>query len=108
MDYFELLFSLRTKKEELEKDLEAYLLKMSKLKKGTLFKKDNYYYIKYYEGGKTISSYVGKDLSLDEINNIQHELDSYKTFKLRMSSTQKELKEVNKLIEKYERKHNGH
>ena len=96
-----LLSSLVEKREELQNDIKAIEERLPKYRKGSLFKQNAYYYIKYYENGKTISTYVGKELSPDQINDIKRELKNHKTLEKRKSELQKELKEILKLIKKY-------
>ena len=96
-----LLSSLVEKREELQNDIKAIEERLPNYRKGSLFKQNEYYYIKYYENGKTISTYVGKKLSTDQVNDIKRELKNHKTLEKRKSELQKELKEILKLIRKY-------
>ena len=96
-----LIYNLKEKREELLKDIEAIDERLLKYRKGSLFKQNDYYYIKYYENGKTISTYVGKSLSTDQIEDINRELKNHKTLERRKKDLLNELKEVNKLIKKY-------
>lgn len=72
-------------------------------RKGSLFRKNNYFYIKYYEEGKVISKYIGKDLTTEQIDNINRELKNHKTLQKKKIDYLRELKEIEKLIRKYGR-----
>lgn len=96
-----LLFDLSAKKSELIKDIKAIEERLPNYRKGSLFKQNDYFYIKYYENGKTISSYVGKNLSQNKIDEISRELKNHKTLEKRKKELLKELDEINKMIKKY-------
>ena len=96
--------SLIEKREELVKLLRDIEERIKRYRKGTLFCRDHYYYIKYYNDGKVISEYVGKDLSEKEIDDINRELKNYKTLDKKRKTCIKELKEIEKMIKKYERR----
>ena len=98
-----LAFELEAIKKDLEDEIKAIDERIPKYRKGSLFKQGNYYYIKYYEDGKTISIYIGKGLSDIDIVNIQRELKNHKTLEKRKIDRQKELNEINKLIRRYKR-----
>lgn len=92
---------LLNKKREIEKDIAEIDIRIPKYRKGSLFNQNGYYYIKWYEAGKTLSTYVGKNLSLEKIDNIKRETHNRKTLEKRKSEYLKELKEINKLIVRY-------
>ena len=93
--------SLLTKKREIEKDVSEIDLRIPKYRKGSLFNQSGYYYLKWYENGKTLSNYVGKNLTEEEINNIKRETQNRKTLERRKKEYLKELNEINKLIARY-------
>ena len=69
-----LLFELQNHRDELNDMLERINSNLSLYMKGSLFIKNNYYYVKYYENGMTISRYMGKDLSNEEVQKIKLQL----------------------------------
>ena len=96
-----LVYELTNRRIELKQLISSIDEKMPSYRRGSLFVKNNYYYIKYYELGKTVSEYLGKDLSLDKIERIKQELRNYKTLKSRKSEYVKELNEIEKMITHY-------
>ena len=97
----DLVFNLENQRKDLEDMIEKIDHNLLFLKKGTLVKQNNYYYVKYYDKGKVVSSYVGKDLTDNEIDMIKYELRSSKTLLKRRKEYVKEIKEIEKLITKY-------
>ena len=96
-----LLFDLSTKKEELENDIKTIEELLPKYRKGSLFKQGDYYYIKCYEAGKTVSTYIGKELPQEKIKSINRELKNHKTLTNKKKELEKELKEIMKMIKRY-------
>lgn len=92
---------LENKRDELKKEIDEINNRLINYRKGSLFVKNNYFYIKYYESGKVVSKYVGKNLSKADIDNINRELKNHKTLQKRNNECAKELKEIEKLIRKY-------
>lgn len=92
---------LENKRDELKKEIDEINNRLINYRKGSLFAKNNYFYIKYYENGKVVSKYVGKNLSKEDIDSINRELKNHKTLQKRNNEYVKELKEIEKLIRKY-------
>lgn len=92
---------LENKRDELKKEIDEINNRLINYRKGSLFSKNNYFYIKYYENGKVVSKYIGKNLSKEDIDNINRELKNHKTLRKRNNEYVKELKEIEKLIRKY-------
>lgn len=92
---------LENKRDELKKEIDEINNRLINYRKGSLFAKNNYFYIKYYENGKVVSKYVGKNLPKEDIDNINRELKNHKTLQKRNNECAKELKEIEKLIRKY-------
>ena len=98
-----LLYRLIAIRDEIQNDIKAINERLSDYFQGSLFKQNDYYYIKRYEKGKTISFYLGKALSPNQLDDIKRELKNHKTLEKRKRELQKELKEVIKLIKRYEK-----
>lgn len=96
-----LIHNLIEKRNELQNDIKTIDERLPKYRKGSLFKQGDYYYIKRYEKGKTISIYVGKSLSQEDVSDINRELKNHKTLEKRKRELQKELREIEKLIKRY-------
>ena len=99
-----IIHDLKDKQRNLVQIINEIDERLPNYRKGSLFVKDNYCYIKYYDSGKTISHYVGSNLSEREKESILLELKNHKTLQMRKKEYQKELNEINKLIQKYESK----
>ena len=93
---------LKEKQKNLIQIINEIDERLPNYRKGSLFIKDNYCYIKYYDNGKTVSRYIGNNLSNIEINSIKLELKNRKTLEQRKKEYSKELKEINKLLKKYQ------
>ena len=74
---------LENKRDELKKEIDEINNRLINYRKGSLFSKNSYFYIKYYENGKVFSKYIGKNLSKEEIDNINRELKNHKTLQKR-------------------------
>lgn len=96
-----IVFDLKNHREELLDVISKINNNLPRYMKGSLFVKNNYYYVKFYEDGKTISQYLGKNLTDDQLNKIKLELKNHKTLEKRKKEYLKELKEVEKMIIKY-------
>lgn len=98
---FTLKQSLKERQELIREVDEA--IKM--FRPGSLVIQNDYAYIKHYEHGKMISTYVGKHLSEEEISNLRRELQNNRTLKYRRKEYVKECAELEKLIHRYEKPH---
>ena len=60
-----LVRTVQKEKQRIDRMLEAYLKQLDGLPKGTVAEKKSgkniYYYLKYRDGGKVVSEYLGKD-----------------------------------------------
>ncbi len=59
--------------------------------------KKKYYYLHYYENGKTVDKYLGK-LSNEEAANLKHKIAIMKKQKKKIPSVKKEIKLLNKVL----------
>lgn len=98
---YDLIFELECTKRKIEKLVNKIDLNLSICRKGSLFIKDGYAYIKFYEDKKMKSVYIGKNLENDVLNNIRRELSNRKVLKKRKAIYLDELKEINRLLDKY-------
>lgn len=96
-----LLVEFENRKSELSHLVEKINVALTRYRKGTLVIQNDYAYIKHYEGGKVLSTYVGKHLSEEDISNIKRELKNYKTLERTKKDYLKEINELDKMINKY-------
>lgn len=96
-----LIFELKTRQNELGELINEINVSLNKYRKGSLVIQNDYAYIKHYENGKMISTYVGKHLSEKEIEDLKRELKNRKTLEKRNKEYRKEYNELTKLIAKY-------
>ena len=96
-----LVFELKNRRQELGELINDIDERLDLYRKGTLVIQNDYAYIKRYENGKTVSTYVGKHLDDGQIANIRLELQNRKTLERRNKEYRKEYNELTKLIEKY-------
>ena len=87
--------------EEAQRNLlmqKQYEVKINQLPKGQIIIKKvgnhEYYYLKYRDGKKTVTDYIGRDKK--KIEDIRNQIDKRKHFEKMLA----ELKEENKLIQK--------
>lgn len=77
---------------------QQYEIKINQLSKGSIFIKKvgnhDYHYLKYRDGNKTVTDYIGRDSN--KIENIKGQIKKRKHFEKMLY----ELKEENKLIQK--------
>lgn len=75
-----------------------YQNKIDQLPKGTIVRKKvgnhEYYYLKYRNGKKTVTDYIGRDLK--KVDEVRTQVEKRKHFEKMLS----ELREENKLIDK--------
>lgn len=102
MENINILLNLIEERDFLRKSLMEMKANILVLRKGTIFvKNDCYFYLKYYENGKTISLYLGSNLSDEEINKIKQETRNYKILKKRIKETELTIAQLNKQIKFY-------
>ena len=86
-----LVFELNKHREDLLNLIAKIDLNLSRYSKGSIFQKNNYFYLKFYENGKTVSRYLGKNLTHDQINEIELEIKNHKTLEQRRKEYKREL-----------------
>lgn len=99
-----LLNNFKDRRDELRDDIKELYIRLKDYQPGTVFINGKYVYVKYYENGKTISKYIGSNLSDNEIENLRRSTKNHKTILYRIKEESKELKEIEKLISRYGRK----
>ncbi len=99
----DIAFELKLVKENLVSLIERIDERIPKYRKGSLFVINNYFYLKYYDHGKTVSLYLGKDLSKEKIDRIKLDIQNRKALEKRKRMYLKEIKEIDKLIKRYDR-----
>jgi len=97
----DIAFDLEEKINYLQQTICDIDEKLKVYKKGTLVTQGKYTYLKTYKNGKTVSEYVGKDLTQDEIDDINRELKNSKVLSKRKREYINEVKELTKLLKKY-------
>lgn len=71
---------------------------ISELPKGSLVcRKNEYYYLKYREGGKVCDKYIGKDVQ--EIEKIKEQIACRKHYEKMLSTLKQEQKTITKIME---------
>ena len=101
-----LVFELKTHLRELQEFIHQIDERISSYRSGSLVIQNDYAYIKRYENGKMVSTYIGKHLSQEEISNLKRELANHKTLKKRRSEYIKECHALEKIIHQYEKEEN--
>ncbi|MCD8077807.1 MAG: hypothetical protein LUE63_05450 [Lachnospiraceae bacterium] len=87
--------------QRIERMIEGYELKLSSLPKGTLVTKsirgNQYYYLQYRDGKRTVSEYIGKD---DErVAQLQEQIEHRKHIQTMLKALRKEYATAQKMLE---------
>lgn len=98
-----LAFKFKCLLKELDETINEIDVAIQKYRKGSLVIQNDYAYIKHYENGKMISTYVGKHLSKKDIEDLRRELKNHRTLENRRNMYFKERDELDKLIARYEK-----
>lgn len=93
-----ILETIAKEKNRIEYQLEKYRKMMAELPKGTLSgskrRGQTYYYLKYREGGKVVSKYVGTNAA-----ELKNQIERRQHAKAMIKSLEAELKIANKALE---------
>lgn len=88
-------------KQRIEYMLQKYMAFLAELPKGTISEKKvnekTYYYLKYREGKKVVSKYVGKQ----EVDTLRQQIDRRKHIETMIKSLQEEKTLADKILEGY-------
>ena len=88
-------------KQRIEYMLQKYMAFLAVLPKGTISEKKvnekTYYYLKYREGKKVVSKYVGKQ----EVDTLRQQIDRRKHIETMIKSLQEEKTLADKILEGY-------
>lgn len=88
-------------KQRIEYMLQKYMAFLAELPKGTISEKKvnekTYYYLKYREGKKVVSKYVGKH----EVDTLRQQIDRRKHIETMIKSLQEEKTLADKILEGY-------
>ena len=101
-----LVDQLKQQIKELNELITEIDIRLPNYRRGSLVIQNDYAYLKEYKDGKMVSTYVGKHLNEDEINDIHRELSNRKTLEKRRKEYVKELNGYKKIISKMERSSN--
>jgi len=89
--------------EEKERNLwmqDIYLKEISELPKGSIVKKSkpsgDYYYLKYRNGNKVVSDYLGKDI--EKVNQIERAIGKRKHLEGVIKRLKLEYKQISKIV----------
>ena len=78
--------------------IQQYEKLISELPKGSLiYRKNEYYYLKYSKNGKVCDDYIGKDR--ERISQIKEQLEQRKHYEKMLSALKHEQKVINKILE---------
>lgn len=94
-----ILTTVMQEKQRIDYMLEKYQEALAELPKGTISKKqvkgNTYYYLKYREGKKIVSKYIGKK----EIEELKQQIDKRRHIEAMIKSLLEELKIAEKVLE---------
>ena len=94
-----ILTTITQEKKRIEYMLTKYKEEHGRLPKGSIFEKTVgervYYYLKYRDGKKVVSQYIGKS----QINEVRKQLEKRKHIESMIKSLQEELAIANKVLE---------
>lgn len=94
-----LLTTIIQEKKRIEYMLEKYCEEYRRLPKGTISEKKSgdktYYYLKYRDGKKVVSQYIGKE----RIKEVRGQVEKRKHVEVMMKSLQDELAIANRVLE---------
>ena len=77
--------------------IEEYRILLSKLPKGALICKKNYFYLKYRENGKVQDKYIGKEG--EEVEKIRKDLSLRKHCSEMLETLEQEQKAIKRILE---------
>lgn len=94
-----ILSTILGEKQRIEYMLQKYVASLAELPKGTISEKrvneKTYYYLKYRDGKKVVSKYVGKR----EIDILRQQIDRRKHIEMMIKSLQEEKTLADKILE---------
>ena len=94
-----ILTTVMQEKQRIDYMLEKYQEPLAELPKGTISEKqvkgNTYYYLKYREGKKIVSKYIGKK----EIEELKQQIDKRRHIEAMIKSLLEELKIAEKVLE---------
>ena len=94
-----ILTTVMQEKQRIDYMLEKYQESLAELPKGTISEKqvkgNTYYYLKYREGKKIVSKYIGKK----EIEELKQQIDKRRHIEAMIKSLLEELKIAEKVLE---------
>lgn len=94
-----ILTTVMQEKQRIDYMLEKYQEALAKLPKGTISEKqvkgNTYYYLKYREGKKIVSKYIGKK----EIEELKQQIDKRRHIEAMIKSLLEELRIAEKVLE---------
>ena len=89
---------VKNEAERNEKMISQYEFLISNLPRGSLIcRKNEYYYLKYREGGKVRDEYIGKDPKV--VEEIKNKLELRKHYTQMLSALKQEQKAIRKILE---------
>lgn len=89
---------VKNEAERNEKMIRQYESLISDLPRGSLIcRKNEYYYLKYREGGKVHDEYIGKDRKV--VEEIKDKLELRKHYTQMLSALKQEQKAIRKILE---------